>query len=302
MTLQPDQVREMFDRISPAYDRMNRVMSAGMDGAWRSRAVRCAGLAPGGSAIDVCCGTGDMAPVFYDLAGVDVEQVPGVPTELNRRLVAGEIDVAPISSIEYARNADKLRLLPELCVSTEGAVDSIQLITRRPLEQVRTVAVTPESATSVVLTKVLLGDVELVPLDHPADARMRVLLPHVQGWNEARRAAAARYAELGLGELVELPREARCTTHVYHLFVVRAAERDVLASRLRDAGVGAVPYYATPLHLQPVFRSLGYRPGDLPHTERAARESLALPMFPTLDEASQSEVVAAVRAAAPAAA
>jgi dTDP-4-amino-4,6-dideoxygalactose transaminase len=139
-------------------------------------------------------------------------------------------------------------------------------------------------------------------LDEMQAAIMRVLLPHVQGWNEARRAAAARYAELGLGELVELPREARCTTHVYHLFVVRAAERDVLASRLRDAGVGAVPYYATPLHLQPVFRSLGYRPGDLPHTERAARESLALPMFPTLDEASQREVVAAVRAAAPAAA
>jgi chorismate dehydratase len=116
----------------------------------------------------------NMAPVFYDLAGVDVEQIPGVPTELNRRLIAGEIDVAPISSIEYARNADKLRLLPELCVSTEGAVDSIQLITRRPLEQVRTVAVTPESATSVVLTKVLLGDVDLVPLDHPADARMLI--------------------------------------------------------------------------------------------------------------------------------
>ena len=86
----------------------------------------------------------NMAPVFYDLAGVDVEQVSGVPTDLNRQLMAGEIDVAPISSIEYARNADKLRLLPELCVSTEGAVDSIQLITRRPLEQVRTVAVTPQ--------------------------------------------------------------------------------------------------------------------------------------------------------------
>ena len=66
MTLQPDQVREMFDRISPAYDRMNRVMSAGMDGSWRSRAVRCAGLAPGGSAIDVCCGTGDMAIELLD--------------------------------------------------------------------------------------------------------------------------------------------------------------------------------------------------------------------------------------------
>ncbi len=116
----------------------------------------------------------NMAPVFYDLNGLDVEQVPGVPTELNARLLRGEIDVAPISSIEYARNADRLRLLPRLCVSTEGAVDSIQLITRKPFEQVRSVAVTPESATSVVLTRVLLGDVELVPLDQPADATMLI--------------------------------------------------------------------------------------------------------------------------------
>jgi chorismate dehydratase len=115
-----------------------------------------------------------MAPAFYDLGGVDVEQVAGVPTQLNRMLMDGEIDVAPISSIEYARNPEKLALLPRLCVSSEGAVDSIQLITRKPLEQVRSVAVTPESATSVVLTKVLLGDVELVPLDHPADARMLI--------------------------------------------------------------------------------------------------------------------------------
>ena len=90
-----------------------------------------------------------------------------MPTELNAMLMRGELDVAPISSIEYARNADRLRLLPRLCVSTEGAVDSIQLITRKPFEQVRSVAVTPESATSVVLTRVLLGDVELVPLDQP---------------------------------------------------------------------------------------------------------------------------------------
>jgi chorismate dehydratase len=116
----------------------------------------------------------NMAPVFYDLNGVDVQQIPGVPTTLNRMLLEGELDVAPISSIEYARNAGRLRLLPRLCVATEGAVDSIQLITSRPIEQVRTVAVTPESATSVVLTKVLLGDVELVPLDQPADARMLI--------------------------------------------------------------------------------------------------------------------------------
>jgi len=95
----------------------------------------------------------NMAPVFYRV-GMDVEEVQGVPTELNRLLVEGELDTAPISSIEYARNADRLRLLPRLCVASEGAVDSIQLVSKRPLEQVRVVAVTPESATSGTEQKV----------------------------------------------------------------------------------------------------------------------------------------------------
>jgi chorismate dehydratase len=115
----------------------------------------------------------NMAPVFYRLEA-EVEEIQGVPTELNRRLLAGELDVAPISSIEYARNADRLRLLPRLCVSSEGAVDSIQLVSRKPLEHVRTVAVTPESATSVVLTKVLLPDARHVPLGEEADAKLLI--------------------------------------------------------------------------------------------------------------------------------
>jgi len=66
MTLPPDQVRAMFDRISPAYDRMNRIMSLGMDGGWRSLAVRASGVAPGDAALDVCCGTGDLAIELLD--------------------------------------------------------------------------------------------------------------------------------------------------------------------------------------------------------------------------------------------
>ena len=115
----------------------------------------------------------NMAPVFYRL-DADVEEVVGVPTELNRCLLAGECDLAPISSIEYGRNADRLRILPRLCVSSEGAVDSIQLVSRLPLERVRTVAVTPESATSVVLTKVLLPDADHVPLGTEADAKLLI--------------------------------------------------------------------------------------------------------------------------------
>jgi chorismate dehydratase len=115
----------------------------------------------------------NMAPVFYRV-DAEVEEILGVPTELNRMLVDGELDTAPISSIEYARNADKLKLLPRLCVASEGAVESIQLVTRKPLEQVRVVGVTPESATSVVLTKVLLPEAEQVPLGEEADARMLI--------------------------------------------------------------------------------------------------------------------------------
>ena len=82
----------------------------------------------------------NMAPVFFRVEA-EFEEVTGVPTELNRKLVAGEIDTAPISSIEWARNADRLRLLPRLCVSSEGAIDSIQLVSRRPLDEVRVIAV-----------------------------------------------------------------------------------------------------------------------------------------------------------------
>jgi chorismate dehydratase len=115
----------------------------------------------------------NMAPVFHRL-DVEVEEVHGVPTDLNERLLAGELDLAPISSIEYARHADRLRILPRLCVSSEGAVDSIQLVSRTPLEHIDSVAVTPESATSVVLTKVLLPDAQHVPLGKKAEAKLLI--------------------------------------------------------------------------------------------------------------------------------
>ena len=115
----------------------------------------------------------NMAPVFYGLEA-EVEEVVGVPTELNRMLLDGEIDVAPIPSIEYARNHDRLRILPRLCVSSEGAIDSIQLVTKIPFGQVRSVAATPESATSVVLVRILLPKAEIVPLGMDADAKLLI--------------------------------------------------------------------------------------------------------------------------------
>ncbi len=115
----------------------------------------------------------NMAPVFHGVEA-DIEEVYGVPTELNRMLLDDELDLAPIPSIEYARNADRLLVLPRLCVSSDGAVDSIQLVTRVSWGQVRSVAVTPESATSVVLVRILLPNAEIVPLGIEADATLLI--------------------------------------------------------------------------------------------------------------------------------
>jgi dTDP-4-amino-4,6-dideoxygalactose transaminase len=132
-------------------------------------------------------------------------------------------------------------------------------------------------------------------LDEIQAAALRLFLGHLDGWNSARREAAARYAELGLGEICELPEDD--AGHVYHMYVVRSPERDRIAAALRAADIGCATYYRTPLHLQPVYANLGYRPGSLPETERAARETIALPLWAGISPAQQEEVVATIRAA-----
>jgi dTDP-4-amino-4,6-dideoxygalactose transaminase len=115
----------------------------------------------------------------------------------------------------------------------------------------------------------------------------------VDEWNDARRTAAARYAELGLGELCELPPDE--PGHVYHVYCVRTRERDRVVAALRRQEIGCAAYYSTPLHLQPAMSSLGT--GSLPETERAARETLALPLWPSISRTQQEEVVECVRSA-----
>jgi chorismate dehydratase len=115
----------------------------------------------------------NMAPVFFGLEA-DVEEVTGVPTELNQALLAGDVDVAPISSIAWARDAERLLVLPRLCVSSDGAAGSIQLVSSLPLDRIRSIAVTPESATSVVLARVLVPDAEQVALGDAADATLLI--------------------------------------------------------------------------------------------------------------------------------
>jgi dTDP-4-amino-4,6-dideoxygalactose transaminase len=137
-------------------------------------------------------------------------------------------------------------------------------------------------------------------LDELQAAILLQLLPLLDGWNDGRIAAAARYEELGLGEHVVLPAVAPGARHIYHLYVVRSQERERLIAGLGEAGVATGLYYTTPLHLQPVFAHLGHAEGSFPVTERCARECFALPMSATLGEAQQHEVVNAVSALAPA--
>jgi dTDP-4-amino-4,6-dideoxygalactose transaminase len=132
-------------------------------------------------------------------------------------------------------------------------------------------------------------------LDELQAAMLRVFLPHLAGWNEARREAAARYAELGLGEFCELPADE--PGHVYHMYVVRTRDRERLASALAAAEIACASYYVTQLHRQPALRFLGYEEGSLPETERAGRENLALPLWAGIDGETQERVVSVIREA-----
>ena len=124
---------------------------------------------------------------------------------------------------------------------------------------------------------------------------LRLFLTKLDGWNAQRREAAARYAELGLGELVELPEDV--PGHVYHLYVTRSPERDRISAALKAAGIGHATHYVVPLHLQPALAYLGYHEGDLPETERAARENLCLPLWAGITAEQQEQVVATIRSA-----
>ncbi len=120
-------------------------------------------------------------------------------------------------------------------------------------------------------------------LDTIQAAILRVKLPHLDTWSEGRRRNAALYREHLAGVPVICPQEAPYQTrHIYNQFVIRTGRRDELKNYLRENGVGTDIYYPIPLHLQPCYQDLGYREGDLPISERAALESLALPIHSEL--------------------
>jgi dTDP-4-amino-4,6-dideoxygalactose transaminase len=129
-------------------------------------------------------------------------------------------------------------------------------------------------------------------------AVLRVKAPHLAGWTEGRRRNADRYrvlaAEARLADRIGLPVERAGFYHIYNQFVIRVPRRDRVKEVLASRRIGTAIYYPVPFHLQECFASLGYRAGEFPHAEAAARETLALPVYPELSEAQQAAVVSAL--------
>ena len=142
-------------------------------------------------------------------------------------------------------------------------------------------------------------------LDEIQAAILSVKLPHLNEWSAARRRVAEFYTtefrRLGLADRIRLPAEpyrnrGLTNHHIYHQYVIHTPQRDALREHLTKKEIGTAIYYPLALHEQECFRYLGYQPGDFPEAERAARETLALPIYPELSREAQSYVVESIAA------
>jgi len=135
-------------------------------------------------------------------------------------------------------------------------------------------------------------------IDELQAAVLRVKLKYLDGWTEGRQRNAAYYdaafADAELGGKLRTPLAIAGYRHIFNQYVVRAQNRDALRARLTERGIGSEIYYPVPLHLQKCFAYLNYRAGDFPQSERAAQETLALPIYPELEQAQLAYVVATV--------
>ncbi|SHE96344.1 dTDP-4-amino-4,6-dideoxygalactose transaminase [Seinonella peptonophila] len=132
-------------------------------------------------------------------------------------------------------------------------------------------------------------------LDALQAAMLRVKLPYLDQWNDARRQRAERYNQLLADTPLVTPFAAEQRKHIYHLYIVQAEERDELMAYLKEQGVSTGIYYPLPLHLQEVFKHLEYAEGSMPHAERAALRTFAIPLYPELSFDVMEQVANAIK-------
>lgn len=132
-------------------------------------------------------------------------------------------------------------------------------------------------------------------LDALQAAILQAKFPYIDSWNDKRRELAHRYTEHFAPLNIVTPVELDWGKHVYHLYIIRSAKRDELQAFLKQKGIASEVYYPLPPHLSIPCQKFGYKEGDFPYAELAARETLALPLYPELSQSQQDEVIAAVR-------
>jgi dTDP-4-amino-4,6-dideoxygalactose transaminase len=255
-------------------------------------------------------------PVFAD---IELETMNLDPEDVSERVTPKTKAIMPVHLFgRMARHAELAELGPRIIedaaqafgapdVATVGALSTFSFFPTKNLFGIGDgglVAATDEPLAERVRLLRFHGsrdkvDFELVGynsrLDEIQAAALRLFLPELEGWNRARREAAARYTELGLGDICDLP--ADDGRHVFHMYVVRSQERDRLAAALTAAGISCASYYVTPMHLQPAMLYLGGKAGDLPATEQASRENLAIPMWAGIEADLQERIVSVMRRA-----
>lgn len=134
-------------------------------------------------------------------------------------------------------------------------------------------------------------------LDTLQAAVLRVKLKFLEEWTEARRKAAARYHRMLKNTNIVAPKEADGVRHVFHVYAVQVPRRDAVMKKLNADGVSAQVHYPVPVHLQPCYKSLGYKRGSLPVAEKVSARILSLPMYPEITEAQQAYVVDQLKSA-----
>ena len=132
-------------------------------------------------------------------------------------------------------------------------------------------------------------------LDALQAAILQAKFPHLDSWNEKRRELSKRYTEHLAPLGIVTPVEREWAKHVYHLYIIRSEKRDQLQAFLKQKGIASEVYYPIPPHLSVPCKKFGYKEGDFPHAEKAAKETLALPLYPELTLAQQDEVIATIK-------